>query len=157
MRFNHHLTFLAFLSTVCISAAEPNPSELLIVEIGTQDATAASSWCQDGRRLVQALSTDVKVVATTQASWDKAGLQGRVNICLVPDFKHLPFASRLIDVVVVEDWAKVNPAEIARVVIPRGRVIVRQGGENAKSDLYVRSKCDSSRPEMVPNHRTQTP
>jgi hypothetical protein len=131
-----------FVTGVCLARVDPGPTELLVVEIGARDGVAAASWCQDGRRLVQVLTTDAAVVESARAAWDKAGVTGRATIVLVTDFKHLPYATDLIDLVVVEDWSTVDPSEIARVVAPRGRVIVRRGGDTAGKDLSATREAD---------------
>ncbi|GDY12904.1 hypothetical protein LBMAG53_17820 [Planctomycetota bacterium] len=138
--------WLSILSLIPLTSAEPalQPSELLVIDLGGRDPAKAAVWCQDDRRLVQVLTTDPAVATAARTAWDAAHLDGRATIQVVPDLKRLPYATALVDAVVVEQWDAIDPAEVARVVAPRGRVIVRDGGERPGQALKAKREADGS-------------
>jgi SAM-dependent methyltransferase len=139
-------SFLALGLLACgrQAAAEPGPADLLVVEVGCQGPQAAIGWAKDGRRLIQALTTRAEVVKAVRTAVDGAGLSVRVAVRQVPDFKHLPYATALLDCLVIDDWAQVDPAEVRRVVAPGGRVIVRTGGAGAGAALQATRGADGA-------------
>ena len=87
-----------------------------------------AAWAAEGRTLVQVLMQDDAGAVAVRAEAEKLGVAGLVSAQVRPALKSLPYASHLVDVLVVEHWDRAAArgltwTEAQRVVAPGGRIL----------------------------------
>jgi len=87
-----------------------------------------AAWAAEGRTLVQVLMRDDAGAVAVRAEAEKLGVTGLVSAQVRPALKSLPYASHLVDVLVVDDWDRsaargLTWTEAQRVVAPGGRIL----------------------------------
>lgn len=99
----------------------------LVVHVGCGDGTLCAALGENPNCVVQGLHRDLRAVAEARSTVRARGNCGRVSI------RHwqggsLPYADNLVNLIVVSsDESRVSPAEIARVLAPRGVALVPKG------------------------------
>lgn len=121
----------ALLSTANFTL-HANPAEWsgirggLVVEVGPSDGDDVLALAATGRFLVQVLVRDADRLAATQARIRQAKVEGLATVRQVVDYTSLPYSERLANIVVVRD-ASVDAAEVHRVLVPGGSLVVQPG------------------------------
>ena len=102
----------------------------LCVFVGAGDSSAAIELGKTGRFLVQVLDADANRVDTLRREIRRAGLYGLVTAEPLPSATDLPYTENLVNVVVLPAPGKcdVPMAEVARVLCPRGVVLIGRRG-----------------------------
>ena len=99
----------------------------LIVHVGCGDGTLCTALGEDPNYVVQGLHRDPLAVAKARSTVRAKGNYGRVSIRHW-EGESLPYADNLVNLIVVSsDESRVSPAEIARVLAPRGVAFVPKG------------------------------
>jgi SAM-dependent methyltransferase len=99
----------------------------LIVHVGCGDGTLCAALGEDPNYVVQGLHRDPLAVAKARSTVRAKGNYGRVSIRHW-EGESLPYADNLVNLIVVSsDESRVSPAEIARVLAPRGVAFVPKG------------------------------
>ncbi len=116
----------------------------LCVFVGAGDASAAIELGKTGRFLVQVLDTDARRIDTVRSRIRRAGLYGLVTAETTASATALPYTENLVNAVVLP--AKAPPAvplaEVARVLCPRGVVLIgRRGAGSAAKAAGLRPEA----------------
>jgi outer membrane protein assembly factor BamB len=98
----------------------------LIVHVGCGDGSLTASLRVDDRYLVYGLDDDPGLVEKARVRIRSMGRYGVISVGTY-DGSHLPLVDNLVNLLIVEDAAKVSKSEMLRVVCPRGVVMVRDG------------------------------
>jgi outer membrane protein assembly factor BamB len=99
----------------------------LIVHVGCGDGTLCTLLGEEPNCVVQGLNRDPLEVAQARATVRAKDRYGRVSIRQWRG-ESLPYADNLVNLIVVSrDESRVPPAEIARVLAPRGVALVPKG------------------------------
>ena len=98
----------------------------LVVVIGCGDPGLLAGLRPNERYLVHGLDTDAAKVGQARQAIQARGLYGKVSVDRF-DGKHLPYAPDLVNLIVASVKGQVTGDEIARVLAPRGRALVRSG------------------------------
>lgn len=104
----------------------------LCVQIGCGDGRLAAQLARDGRWLVHAVDADNAHVDKARSHLRSFGLYGRASIER-NSLKRLPYASNIVNLVVIDDLPKVledglSLDELRRILCPSGVVCVRVPG-----------------------------
>ena len=128
------MMILPLLAAFTANAARPLADTLLdesavsggvVAHIGCgQGTVTADLWQRSDRLLVVGLDTDAGNVAKAKAYIDSRGRYGAV-CAETYDGKNLPFGDNVVNLVVVEDAAKLTAKEIARALAPNGVAMTR--------------------------------
>ncbi len=95
----------------------------LIVQLGAADTNAAAQWSLTGRYLVHVLDANAAAVSSARSQLRKNGRYGLAWAELRDDFKRLPYAENIVNLVVVQKGGA--PAEeLFRVLAPGGAVVI---------------------------------
>lgn len=106
----------------------------LAVVIGGEDATTLAALARDGF-LVHALVADETTLAAVREQLAKAGLDGYASAMVWTDAARLPYADRLVSLLVVADGAKLpTREELTRVVHPGGAIFAGGKAESMPDD-----------------------
>lgn len=117
------------------SMADPTGREILdmtgvrgglVVHLGCGNGQVTTDLHAGDSYLVQGLDTEAGNVAQARKHIDSLGLTGKVTADTY-DGIHLPYADRLINLIVAEDLANVSRAELMRVLAPNGVAHVKTG------------------------------
>ncbi len=117
------------------ATAAPSPEKLLeisgvkggvAVHLGCGGGRLAAGLCSGKALLVHGLDTDADAVARARRHIDALGLYGQVS-AEVYDGRNLPHGDNIVNLVVVEDAARVSTKEIERVLVPKGVALVKSG------------------------------
>jgi predicted RNA methylase len=91
----------------------------LIVHLGCGDGELTAALRASEAYVVHALDADGKNVAAARKFVAQRGLYGHVSVERLAGAR-LPYADNLVNLVVASDPGKVPPAEVMRVLVPRG-------------------------------------
>ena len=94
----------------------------LIVHVGCGDGKLTAALRVTERFIVQGLDADPENVAKARAHIQSAGRHGPVTVGVLNDSK-LPYIDNLVNVLVVDESAKIPEEELLRVLAPRGVAI----------------------------------
>jgi len=98
----------------------------IVVHLGCGDGKLTAQLRASDAYTVHGLDANETNVAAARARLTKAGLYGPVSVeCLTG--ASLPYADRLVNLVVVENPRRVTVAEIMRVLVPGGVAYVKKG------------------------------
>ncbi|MFO7902385.1 MAG: PQQ-binding-like beta-propeller repeat protein [Pirellulaceae bacterium] len=126
-------TLAALVGMISSAAAGVPPDKLIevggatggvIVHLGCGDGTKTAALHAGEPFLVHGLDTNAAQVASARRHIDSLGLYGRVSAEKY-DGKNLPYGDNIVNLIVVTDAADVDAAEIKRVLVPRGSVLVK--------------------------------
>ncbi len=121
-----------FASRATASAAENDAAAGVrggvVVHLGCGDGTGTVELFGGDAFLVHALDTDAAKIARAKARIDAAGVYGKVS-AETYDGRNLPYGDNIVNLLVIDDRADVAPAEIERVLVPDGVVLVAADGE----------------------------
>ncbi len=135
------LIVFATLAALLLPAAAPAASPVeeartLLEATGVQGGVVAHVGCGDGhltaalhaddRFLVHGLDTDAADSEAARRHIDSLGLYGKVS-AETYDGTHLPYGDNVVNLLVVEEPGEVPGAEAARVLVPGGVAVVRDG------------------------------
>jgi outer membrane protein assembly factor BamB len=98
----------------------------LIVQVGMAAGSSCIDLAAEGRYLIQILAREEQAVVAERARIREAGLEGLATVVQVADYATLPYAERLVNLVIVHD-ATGRPSELKRVIVPGGGLVVRAG------------------------------
>jgi len=96
------------------------------VQLGAGDGTLTARLAENGNLLVQALDAEPRRVDAAREFLHARGLYGAASVELWTS-KSLPHADHLVNVVVAEAAGFASEAEILRVLVPDGRVWLKEG------------------------------
>ncbi|NQT36277.1 MAG: PQQ-binding-like beta-propeller repeat protein, partial [Planctomycetes bacterium] len=122
-----------FLPVAGSALGEPAASDLLwesgvsggvVVHTGCGDGRLTAALHTDDRLLVHGLDTDAADVAKAKVHIDSLGLYGKVSAERY-DGKNLPHGDNIVNLIVLEDAAKLTANEVARVLVPNGVALVK--------------------------------
>jgi len=91
----------------------------LVVHLGCGDGQLTAALCANERFVVQGLDSDPKRVLAAQRHIRDLGLYGPVSVRRLRESR-LPYADRLVNLVVAEDTGDIPTAEILRTLAPHG-------------------------------------
>jgi len=133
LRMIFSLGLLAVFSSEGVSQSPELPiSAGLVVHIGSSDGAWECAWAKSGTVLVHGLTLDAESLARSRSAIQKQGLYGLASVEEVTTFKKLPYAGRLVHVVVADLDALGDQgpalAEIRRVLTPNGIALLKQKG-----------------------------
>ena len=100
----------------------------VVVHLGCGDGELTASLHAGDRFLVHGLDTDGAKIAKARAHIDSKGIYGKVSAERY-DGKNLPYGDNIVNLLVVDDAAGVAAAEIERVLVPHGVVLVQAGAK----------------------------
>ena len=100
----------------------------IVSHVGCGKGGLTAALHADDRYLVHGLDTGAAQVDAARTHIDSLGLYGRVSADTY-DGTHLPYGDNVVNLLVVEDPAKVPGAEAARVLVPGGTAVVRDGAD----------------------------
>jgi outer membrane protein assembly factor BamB len=133
------MRWIAVSYAICLGlpttvAAQPSfveqlPTGGICIVIGDDDAKVSLSLPQRPQMVVQTLCNDQRQLNATRRSVLEQGVYGRTSVIRMPK-DHLPYTDNLINAVILADQNVLDqfsnlPAEIARVLAPRGAMYVR--------------------------------
>ncbi|MBT3200717.1 MAG: PQQ-binding-like beta-propeller repeat protein [Phycisphaerales bacterium] len=104
----------------------------LIVHLGCGEGGLTAGLGADGRSLVHGLDADEANVAKARALLKSKGLTGRVSVMHWTS-KRLPYADNMVNLLVSDGSANVQPAEIMRVLCPLGAAYINSNGRWVKT------------------------
>ncbi len=113
-----------------------------IVHLGCGDGTMTAELSQDGRFLVQGLTTDPEVVRKARETVQKAGVYGRVTIRRL-GADRLPYVHHVVNLLIDETGGAVAEKELMRVLAPGGVLLRREGESWNKKIKPPREGTDS--------------
>jgi outer membrane protein assembly factor BamB/ubiquinone/menaquinone biosynthesis C-methylase UbiE len=136
MRCHSRRTAILITAAICVPAwAEASANEILdatgvrgglVVHLGCGNGQVTAELRAGDSFLIQGLDTNAKNVAQAREHIASLGLTGVVTADTY-DGKRLPYADRLVNLIVVEDLAEVSRAEVMRVLAPNGVLYVKTG------------------------------
>ena len=100
----------------------------VVVHLGCGDGTKTAALYAGERFLVHGLDTELDRVKKAKDHIDSRGLYGPVSAEQY-DGQNLPYGDNIVNLMVVTDAAEVEPDEIARVLVPRGSVLIESGSK----------------------------
>ena len=115
-------------------AADRDVPPGLVVQLGADDVTLAASLSRSGSHLVEVLDTDAGRISDAQSSIRKNGFYGLASAEQVSDFKRLPYAESLVNVLIVQSGG-VPAGEMFRVLTPNGTLIAGKNAGLREADL----------------------
>ena len=132
---------LLFLA-VRLPAAEGEPARSLVEEIiaesgvrgglvvhaGCGDGSLAAALGESGGWVVHGLEKDRKLVAAARRKIEALGSYGRVSVESWGG-KELPYADNLVNLVISREAAGLDLAEVMRVLVPQGVLLVENSGK----------------------------
>ncbi|MCE5279586.1 MAG: hypothetical protein LLG03_16315, partial [Planctomycetaceae bacterium] len=98
----------------------------LVVQIGWDRGTFDAAMTSLGKGLVQVLDRDEAKVAAAREALRAAKVYGAFSAIHLESRK-LPYVTGLVNAVIVNDSAAVEPAELQRVLAPGGVLLTRSG------------------------------
>jgi outer membrane protein assembly factor BamB len=98
----------------------------LVVQLGCGDGSRTAELRGGDSYLVHGLSTEPAEVAAARTRLRAQGVYGPVSVDLW-DGQWLPYADNLVNLIVAEDAARADQAELMRVLAPRGVLLTRHG------------------------------
>jgi len=105
----------------------------LIVHVGCGDGKLTAALRFGERYVVHGLDVDEANVARARSQIDSLDLYGPVSAVQF-DGRHLPYADRLVNLVVSEDLGSVSMEEVLRVLAPGGVAYIQKGGSWERVD-----------------------
>ena len=109
------------------------PEHGLFVHLGTTDGTREAQWAENGRRLVHGLTLDANSRDAARRLLISKQLNGLASVEVVSDYNRLPYADRIVNVLVADLDALGQQApsevEMKRVLVPTGLLILRRQGK----------------------------
>ncbi len=96
----------------------------LVVQIGAAESMTAASLSRTGRYILHLLDTESAVVKKARASLKAKGVYGLAFAERLMDPTQLPYTEHLVNAVLLRSEQAVPLAEIFRVLVPRGVLIV---------------------------------
>ena len=99
----------------------------LVVHAGCGDGSLTAELGEQGPWLVHGLERDGKLVARAREHIQSLGRYGRVSVESWPGGK-LPYADNLVNLVYTREPDGLDLAEVMRVLVPRGVLLVERGG-----------------------------
>ena len=132
---------LLFLA-VRLPAGEVNPpralAEEIIAESGIKGGLVVHAGCGDGSLtaelgesgpwVVHGLEKDRKLVSAARRHVQALGRYGRVSVEPWAG-KRLPYADNLVNLLVAGESTELDPAEVMRVLVPQGVLLVKAAGK----------------------------
>ena len=98
----------------------------LVVHVGCGDGKLTAALRGSGSYMVHGIDRDAANVAKARAHIQSRGLYGQVAVDRWTG-KSLPYIDNLVNLVVASGKGQVSSEEIARVLAPRGKALVRSG------------------------------
>ncbi len=123
-----------------IGAGEETPATLaeihggMVVQLGGSHTEFASELAGTGRYIVHLLDLDKDIIGKAQATLHKKQVYGVASAETLPDYSHLPYTENLINLVIAGPNTA-DAAEIFRVLVPEGAVVVTHPGSLNKANL----------------------
>ena len=118
----------------------------LCVHLGITDGSLETDMAADGRLLVHGLTTNPKRVGTARRAIRQRGLDGLASIESVTSLRRLPYADRMVNLLIVDQDVlgadAPDEAELMRVVAPLGVMMIKQGGRWQRIVKPVSDKMD---------------
>jgi len=100
----------------------------LVVHAGCGDGSLTAELGESGPWVVHGLEKDRKLVASARGHIQALGRYGRVSAESWSG-KRLPYADNLVNLVVAGESAELDLAEVMRVLVPQGVLMVKAGGK----------------------------
>jgi outer membrane protein assembly factor BamB len=99
-----------------------------IVHLGSGDGQLTAELGKREHFTVHGLEPDLELVKQARRYLQQRGMYGRVS---VEQFSgnRLPYADNLVNILIVEPSFSIDDAELMRVLVPDGMVLIRQDGE----------------------------
>ena len=104
----------------------------VVVQLGCGGGTSVADLWPGEKYLICGLDTDATVVEKAKERIAARSIYGRVSAEKY-DGKNLPFGDNIVNLMVVEDAAQIDGAEIERVLIPKGVALVKAGSRLLES------------------------
>ena len=100
----------------------------LVVHAGCGAGSLTAAFAGQGPWLVHGLERDGKLVARAREHIQSLGLYGRVSVekWLTGKF---PYADNLVNLIVASQSEALDPAEVMRVLVPQGVLLVERNGK----------------------------
>jgi outer membrane protein assembly factor BamB len=127
---------VCFLAFACTATAQEQQARRILDAAGVKGGLMVHLGCGDGkltaalhtsdRLLVCGLDADANNVAAARKYIDSLGLYGKVTAEQY-DGKDLPYGDNMVNLIVVDAGAAPSPGEIERVLVPKGKLVVRSG------------------------------
>ena len=108
--------------------AESGVSGGLVVHAGCGDGSLAAALGESGGWVVHGLEKDRKLVAAARRKIEALGSYGRVSVESWGG-KELPYADNLVNLVISREAAGLELAEVMRVLVPQGVLLVENSGK----------------------------
>lgn len=105
----------------------------LVVHVGCGDGELTAALRFGERYVVHGLEVDEASVERARSQIDSLGLYGPVSVGRF-DGRRLPYADRLVNLVVSEDLGSVSMEEVLRVLAPGGVAYIQRGGSWERVD-----------------------
>jgi len=129
------MTF-AVLAVFSVSTAAAEDPGTLVETSGVKGGVVVHLGCGNGqctarlfsgdKFLIYGLDRDADAVAKAKEQIASKEIYGQVS-AETYDGKNLPFGDNIVNLVIIDDAAQLNAAEIERVLVPKGVVLVRSG------------------------------
>ncbi len=116
---------VAYSPSATEALAETGLSGGVIVEVGVTDVELTLKLADSGRFLVQVLVPDFEKVERLRKEFSQRGVSGRISV-LKWQGGRLPYAERLVDVVVLGKGNSVASGELQRVLRPNGWLFIQE-------------------------------
>ena len=100
----------------------------LVVHAGCGDGSLAAALGESGAWVVHGLEKDRKLVAAARRKIEALGRYGRVSVESWGG-KELPYADNLVNLVISREAAGLDLAEVMRVLVPQGVLLVENSGK----------------------------
>ncbi len=113
----------------------------LIVHLGCGDGALTAELRTDDRFTVFGLAETPENVANARQNLRKRGVYGPVSVDLL-EGAQLPFVDDFVNLIVVENPAKVSESELTRVLCPYGVAMIREGDSWTKTTKPWPSEID---------------
>ena len=104
----------------------------LVVQLGIGDGALTAALRANDSYLVQGLDTDAARVALVREAIFAKGVYGPVSVDRF-DGKALPYIDNFVNLIVAENAGAIPLAEIQRVLVPYGVLMLKQGGDWKKT------------------------
>ena len=137
MRINRHRSLVGLIAAV-LSVIGLLPSRLpaedgfveqfkfsggIVVAIDFEDGESIADLATDGPFVIHALLREPDRLAAARQVIQQAGLYGKVS-CELYNGRDLPYVDGLVNLVLCKDSSEVSEAELMRVLVPGGRLVV---------------------------------
>lgn len=106
----------------------------LIVHLGCRDGKLTAALRVNDSFLVQGLDTDPGNIERARAHIQSCGQSEKVSVSLF-DGQHLPYASNLVNVLVISTKSSVAKVELLRVLSPGGVVVMLDAAASFQSSF----------------------